>query len=58
MYYVYILKSKIADQIYTGVTSDLKRRIYEHNSGYSIHTNKFKPWELTNYIAFTNKKTA
>ena len=32
MYYIYILKSKIDHQFYTGLTNDLNRRIKEHNA--------------------------
>lgn len=32
--YVYILASKKGGTLYTGVTSDLARRIYEHEIGY------------------------
>jgi predicted GIY-YIG superfamily endonuclease len=28
------------------------RRLSEHNSGKSRHTVKFRPWELSAYIAF------
>ena len=55
MKYVYILQSESQpDRYYTGVTDDLKRRLIEHNSGKSIHTNKFKPWKLQTYIAFND----
>ncbi len=46
------------DQEYIGATSDLKRRIPEHNSGKSTHTAKFKPWKLTWYCAFPDKYKA
>ncbi|MES2677458.1 MAG: GIY-YIG nuclease family protein [Pseudomonadota bacterium] len=53
MYYTYILQSQQnPDRFYIGSTSNLKRRITEHNSGKSIHTNKFLPWKIKNYIAF------
>ena len=32
MYYVYILTNKTKSVLYTGVTNNLKRRIYEHKS--------------------------
>jgi hypothetical protein len=37
------------DQTYIGSTGDLKKRLAEHNSGKSIHTNKFKPRKLEAY---------
>ena len=47
MYYAYILRSEnFPDQTYIGSTSDLRKRLAEHNAGKSIHTNKFKPWNL------------
>ncbi|MBI3419279.1 MAG: GIY-YIG nuclease family protein [Proteobacteria bacterium] len=59
MFYVYVLQSKnFPDRFYTGVTIDLKKRLAEHNSGASIHTNKFKPWILRTYLGFNNQKRA
>lgn len=58
MVYVYILKSEAADQIYTGLTSDIKRRFGEHNNGHTSHTNKYKPWKLIAYIGFESERTA
>ena len=59
MYYVYNLQSEnLPNHYYIGLTSDLKRRLKEHNNGQSIHTNKFKPWKLKTYIAFENKRKA
>src|ERR1700737_153958 len=47
MWYVYIIRSiNFPEQEYIGATSDLKRRLPEHNAGKSSHTSKFKPWEL------------
>ena len=59
MYYTYILSSlSDPDHFYIGSTSDLKRRLLEHNSGKSIHTNKFTPWKIKNYIAFETQDKA
>jgi len=59
MKYVYILQSEIEpDRYYTGVTTDLKRRYKEHNDGESIHTNKYRPWKLKTYIAFSDELKA
>ena len=33
MFYVYILTNKTHTVLYTGVTNDIKRRLYEHRNG-------------------------
>jgi predicted GIY-YIG superfamily endonuclease len=59
MYYVYLLRSKThPDQTYIGSTHDLRKRLTEHNAGKSIHTNKFKPWNLMAYIALPEQHLA
>lgn len=59
MHHVYILRSlNDPDRHYVGVTMDPNRRLDEHNSGKSIHTNKYKPWELTVCIGFTDSAKA
>src|SRR5207253_10653002 len=59
MWYVYIIRSiNFPDQEYIGATSDLKRRLPEHNAGKSAHTAKFKPWQLIWYCAFPDKYKA
>ena len=50
MFYVYLIKSiSHPEQKYIGQTDDLKKRLKQHNAGYSIHTAKYNPWELVNY---------
>jgi putative endonuclease len=52
----HILQSQqTPDRFYISSTSDLKRRLTEHNSGKSIHTNKFLPWKIKNYVAFEDE---
>ena len=59
MHYVYILRSKThPSQTYIGSTHDLQVRLAQHNSGKSIHSNKFKPWKLAVYVAFAEKEHA
>ena len=31
-YYIYIISNKLNNVLYTGVTSDLEKRVYEHKS--------------------------
>ena len=59
MHYVYLLSS-IAHpgQRYVGFTSNLKTRLKSHNSGASVHTAKYRPWELTAYFAFKSERKA
>ena len=60
MYYVYILRSiKSPAQTYIGYTTNLDKRLIDHNEGQGAkHTNKFKPWEIETYIAFSDRKLA
>lgn len=59
MHYLYILQSLVnPERFYTGLTADLRKRVAEHNSGKSIHTNKFKPWALRTYISFSDRSRA
>ena len=59
MHYVYIIRSeKFTKEIYIGSTQNIPERLQAHNAGKSTHTNKFKPWELIYYCAFTNRNKA
>lgn len=58
MYFVYILKSVNFERLYIGTTNDLTSRLKDHNSGKSIHTKKFKPWQIICYFAFSDEKKA
>jgi putative endonuclease len=46
MAFVYILKSRDFPITYVGSTTDLQRRLDEHNSGSKRFTNRHKPWDL------------
>ncbi len=58
MYYAYILKSEIDGTKYIGHTSDLKKRIKEHNHGHSKYTSSKAPYVLVWYCAFKTKNKA
>ena len=58
MYYVYFLKSIKTNFSYTGYTSDLKRRLSEHNNGMNKSTKPFQPFEIEAYIAVKTEKIA
>ncbi|MEK7606168.1 MAG: GIY-YIG nuclease family protein [Patescibacteria group bacterium] len=58
MFYVYILKSKKADKLYTGVTKDLRKRLNEHNKGKSYWTKRYTPWSVIYYEACHNEDDA
>jgi len=58
MYYVYILESLINKSFYIGSTSDLKRRLFEHNQGKSKYTSRLKPFKLILYEAYILKSDA
>lgn len=55
MRYVYLIESESTlGQRYVGATSDLKRRLRDHNAGLSSHTSKFLPWRLVTYMGFSD----
>lgn len=58
-YYVYILRCN-DNSLYTGITSDLERRIMEHNAGKypEAYTFKRKPVTLVFYQDFTDPNQA
>ena len=55
MYYVYVLQSLKDSSLYTGYTSDLKKRFGEHNSGKNLSTKPFRPYKLIFYESLINR---
>lgn len=51
MFYVYILRSIESNRLYTGFTSDLRKRLSEHQKDQSPYTKKRGPYELIYYEA-------
>ena len=58
MFYVYILQSQKNRELYIGYTSDLKRRITEHNQGLNFSTKRYLPWEIIYYEASKEQSDA
>ena len=56
--YVYILESQKDNGWYTGYTSDLKKRLSEHQNGYTHSTKYRRPWKLIYYEACLSEADA
>ncbi|NCO44703.1 GIY-YIG nuclease family protein [Candidatus Wolfebacteria bacterium] len=46
MYFVYILRSRKDNNVYIGITSDIERRLKQHNSGKNLSTKYRTPFDL------------
>ncbi len=58
-YFIYILTNKHNNVLYTGVTSDLRRRVYEHkNKMIAGFTAKYNVNKLVYYEAFSSPEDA
>jgi putative endonuclease len=58
MFYLYVIKSFVDQKLYIGPTSDLRRRLREHNSGKNISTKRRAPFDLIYYEAYKSRKDA
>lgn len=56
--YVYVLRSEKSGMLYTGCTSDLRKRLHEHSSGKSTYTRGRGPFELIYYEAYRDSGDA
>ena len=57
--FVYILNSESdPSRYYTGVTSDVVRRLDDHNRGACSHTVNGRPWRLVVAIEFAREERA
>ncbi len=56
MHYVYLLQSDDLAR-YVGSTSDLRRRLQEHNAG-NVASTRGKHWRVVYYEAYVSKKDA
>ena len=59
MYYVYILENQNEKSLYIGYTTNLERRVSEHQNGKGGRTTRLKKnWELIYYEGYLNKQDA
>ena len=55
MYYLYLIRSLKDSSFYIGQTSDLKRRIHEHNKGKTRSIKSKAPFVLVYFEAYQSK---
>ncbi len=59
MHYVYIIKSESnSNRYYTGYTTNVEKRVSDHNQGKNVSTKRHRPWILKSYVAFPDKQRA
>lgn len=58
MFYTYVLRSEKDSKLYLGYTSNLKKRLKEHQGGEVSSTKSRLPVNLIFYEAFLNQKDA
>lgn len=58
MYYTYVLKSTVDNNLYTGCTNNIVKRVKEHNEGLVLSTRSRKPLTLVYYEACLDKNKA
>jgi putative endonuclease len=57
-YTVYELKSDVDGRIYVGFSSDVHKRLLQHNSGKTKSTKGFIPWRLIYTIEIEGRSNA
>ena len=58
MFFVYVLLSGKDQKYYIGFTTDIERRLLEHNQGKVKSTKHRCPFELIYYEAYVDKRDA
>lgn len=57
-HYVYVLRSKIDQQFYVGLTNNLPARLEQHNAGLVSSTKRRAPFELLYWEGCLNRSDA
>ncbi|WP_084163894.1 GIY-YIG nuclease family protein [Olivibacter sitiensis] len=58
IYYVYALRSKRDGRIYVGFSSDVERRLVQHNTGKTKSTKGHIPWQLVHIEEIADRSAA
>ncbi len=58
MFYIYLLESCRNKEKYIGYTTDLRKRLVEHNQGLTVSTKRYRPWKLIYYEACIEESDA
>jgi putative endonuclease len=58
MFYVYVLQSESDQGCYIGFSTDLRRRLKEHQAGKVFATSYRGPWRLIYYEAYLDEEDA
>ena len=57
-HFVYVLKSQIHWRFYVGMTTNIDKRVGEHNRGYTKSTKGYGPWFLFFFEEYTTREEA
>jgi putative endonuclease len=57
-YFLYVLRSEATGSSYVGHTSNLEKRLAEHNNGKSLSTRGKRPWRLVHTEEYTTRSQA
>ena len=58
-HFVYVLRNADPNpRFYVGLTSDVRRRMEDHNAGRCPHTARYRPWQLHVVIEFPDEPRA
>ncbi|MDD5669543.1 MAG: GIY-YIG nuclease family protein [Candidatus Omnitrophica bacterium] len=58
MYYVYAMISDNKNRIYVGMTTDISKRVNEHNAGKTKSTKFHRPWKVFYFEKFEERISA
>ena len=57
-WYIYILRSLNNKELYIGFTSDINKRLKEHNRGLVFSTKPYLPWRIIHFEAYRDENDA